>query len=296
MTIGNYHLSVMVDEVVKLLNPKPGSVFVDVTLGDGGHAREILRASKPDGMLIGIDRDPEAIAASTVRLADMGNRVRLVSGRMGDIANIFRDIGIEIVDGIFADLGVSSRHLDMANRGFSFRNDAPLDMRMNPESGKSAAEFLAGLDEHEIENLLRDFGEERYARRIANAISNSSYIETTAELSRIVTDAVPPFARHSRIHPATRTFQAIRIAVNDEMGELARFLEAAPNLLGPGGRMVVISYHSLEDRMVKKALRALAIGGAFNLPRRKVLKPGDDEISNNPRSRSAKLRVLERAA
>lgn len=294
MTIGNYHLPVMVDEVVEFLRPKSGGVFVDATIGGGGHAEAILKASKPDGVLIGIDRDEDAIDAAKKRFEDEHDRTRLVKGRMGDIAVLLSGAGYKKVNGVFADLGVSSHQVDLKSRGFSFMSDAPLDMRMDFGKGESAAELLRRLGRDDIERLLREFGEERYAARIADAISRVDVIKTTGELASLVIGAIPPHARRSKIHPATRTFQAIRIAVNDELGELERFLNSAPECLAPGGRLVVISYHSLEDRMVKRRFRALSGNDDFHLPRRRVLRPSDDEVAGNPRSRSAKLRVIER--
>ena len=293
---GRYHVPVMLHEVLEFLNLRAGCRAIDATLGGGGHAEAMLEAISPGGELIGIDRDPDAIGAALERLDKPGSRVRLIRGRMGDIGRMMDEGGVDSVDAILADLGVSSFQLDFAARGFSFRNDAPLDMRLDPAEGESAAELVARLSEEELARVIWEFGEERFSRRIARKIKERGSVATTAELAELASMSYPPKARRGRIHPATRTFQALRIAVNDEMGELDRFLEAAPGLLSPGGRMAVISYHSLEDRRVKRAFRELAARGGFLLPVRKAVAPSDDEMRENPRSRSAKLRVLEREA
>ena len=289
-----YHRPVMAAEVLRWLEPKAGAVVVDATLGGGGHAEALLRAIAPGGELIGIDRDPDAIAASLARLDKPGFRVRILRGRMGRIAELLAESAVGPVDAILADLGVSSFQFDAASRGFSFRESAALDMRMDPTSGETAAELIARLAEEELADLIFALGEERNSRRIARRIKEAGAVATTAELAEIVRGAFPPRQRHGRIHPATRTFQALRIAVNDEMGELDGLLASAPALLKIGGRMAVISYHSLEDRRVKRAFRELAGGGAYRLPVRKAVKPQDEEVNDNPRARSAKLRVLER--
>ncbi len=287
------HRPVMAGEAISLLKALPGKLIVDVTLGGGGHAALILEATAPDGRLIGIDRDPDAIEAARSRLSTEGARATIVRGKMGEIAAILKELEIERADGIFADLGVSSYQLDSGGRGFSFRSDAPLDMRMDPECGESAADLLERVDEEELSKILREFGEERYAGRIARALAGRR-VKTTGELAQAVMGAVPPIARRSRIHPATRVFQAIRIAVNDELGELDRFLTSAPALLSEGGRMVVISYHSLEDRRVKHSFRRIAAEGEYTLPSRRAIVPTDEEVKTNPRARSAKMRVIER--
>ncbi len=289
-----HHDPVMAQEVLGSLNLRKGDAAVDATLGGGGHAALILQATAPDGALYGIDRDADAIGAARERLAEFGGRARILRGRMGEIAELLAAEGAAPVRGILADLGVSSFQLDCGERGFSLRSDAPLDMRMDRTAGEGAAEWLADADEEEIARVLREYGEERYARRIARSLSRNRGIATTGQLAAAVVAAMPPPARRGRIHPATRTFQALRIAVNDELGELSRFLDAAPGLLSPGGRMVVISYHSLEDRLVKRAFRALADGGAYALPVRRAQRPTEAEVERNPRARSAKLRVLER--
>lgn len=289
-----FHLPAMVAEVLALLRPRPGLTVVDATVGGGGHAAAILEAITPGGELIGIDRDREAIAMAQQRLDRPGWRVRLLHGCMGEIGRLLEEIGVDRVGGILADLGVSSHQLEASWRGFSFQRDAPLDMRMDPTVGEGAAELLARLPEAELAALLGELGEERHARRIARAIKKMGPLRTTGELADAVIGAVPPRERHGRIHPATRTFQAVRIAVNDELGELSRFLLAAPERLSDSGRLVIISYHSLEDRLVKQAFRRLSAGGGYHLPVRKAVRPSDAEVRDNPRARSAKLRVLER--
>lgn len=289
------HRPVMAQEVVRYLNVNPGSTVVDATLGGGGHAREIAQAISPGGELIGMDRDPDAVAAAARALDIRGVNVRIIKGRMGEIADVMQRSGINFVDAILADLGVSSFQLDSQSRGFSFRSDGPLDMRMDPTAGESAAELLMRLDEEEIADILKIYGEERHARKIAREIARRRGMQRTSELAEAVMRMTPPAARHGRIHPATRTFQALRIAVNDELGELKCFLVEAPQILRPGGRLVIVSYHSLEDRLVKFAFRDRAAEGEFSLPIKKPLVPCEKEIGENPRARSAKLRVLERA-
>ena len=283
-----------------LLAPVPGGVYCDATIGLGGHAAEILHRSSPTGRLIGIDRDRDAIARSAERLRCFGARVLLVHGRFAAIASILKQAEVPGFDGCLLDLGVSSLQLDRGERGFSFRRNGPLDMRMDQSEGRSAADFLRQADDGEIEKVLRDLGEERYARRIAGAIVKaraSQDLSTTSALAAVVARAVP--SRERGKDPATRTFQALRIAVNDELGELERFLEAAPSCLRPGGRLVVISFHSLEDRIVKRRLRALALGDdeagpCLRLLTKHVMTASAAERARNPRSRSAKLRAAER--
>ena len=289
----SFHKPAMVASVVEWLGVGPGSLVVDATVGGGGHAEAILEVSAPDGLFIGIDRDPDAISFAQERLKWAGGRVRLIKGQMGELSRILDEAGVSQADAILADLGVSSHQLDSPRRGFGFGTDAPLDMRMDPTQGQSAAWLLSNMDASELEGVLREFGQERYARRIARALAGRGDIKTTRELANAVARAVPMRTR-SRIHPATRTFQALRIAVNDEMGELDRFLDQAPGRLAPGGRLVVISYHSLEDGRVKRAFAGAASGGAFALPFRKILRPEPAEVADNPRIRSARLRVLER--
>lgn len=297
----SFHRPVMMDEVMHWLNVRPGAVVVDTTVGGGGHAGAVLAASAPGGRFIGIDRDGDAIEFAGRRLGFAGSRVRLVKGRMGEVAKLLGGLGVGSVDGVLADLGVSGYQLGQAGRGFSFMEDGPLDMRMDRTEGESASELIARSSAEELEALIRAYGEERFAGRMARALKSAAKVETTAGLAALIEGAVPsPRRRHvphgggRRIHPATRTFQALRIAVNDELGELERFLEAAPQRLRAKGRLVIISYHSLEDRRVKHAFRSCARDGAFGLPCRRAIRPSRAEVAANPRARSAKLRVLER--
>lgn len=291
-----YHAPVMTGELLRLLVPTPGKIFVDATLGGGGHAEALLEKSPDDFTLIGIDRDLEAIAFAKKRLKKFGSKVKLIHGRMRDIAEILSKEKVSSVAGIYADLGVSSWQLNSPERGFSFRFDAPLDMRMDSSDGPSAADLVNELSETELAKIIFDFGEERFARRIAGAICRTENIETTGDLVKIIEKAVPPYARNQKIHPATRTFQALRIAVNDELGELKSFLENTPSLVEVGGTIAVMSYHSLEDRLVKHSFRALAADGPFKVLTKKALIPSDKEQRENTRSRSAKLRAVERVS
>jgi 16S rRNA (cytosine1402-N4)-methyltransferase len=302
----------MPDEVIRFLAPKPGGIYVDGTLGGAGHALRILEESSPDGTLIGFDLDEEALRAAAERLSPYGERARLVHANFCNIAEILAESDIKNIDGLLLDLGVSSHQLDMAERGFSFREDAPLDMRMDRSSGASAADLVNTLPEHELAKIIRDYGEERWAKRIAAFIAAARIqtpIETTLGLVDIIKGAVPRGAWEERLHPATRTFQGLRIAVNDELASLEKGLDLGVRALNSGGRAVVISFHSLEDRIVKNCFRSLA-GGCrcprdfprcvcANEPLVKVLtgkpvKPGETELEENPRSRSARLRAAER--
>jgi 16S rRNA (cytosine1402-N4)-methyltransferase len=296
------HQPVMRDEVVSFLAPRPSGVYCDATLGYAGHARAILEASAPDGRLVGVDRDPAAIAAAAEALRGFGDRVTLVHAPFSRLRQVLEEARALPLDGCLIDLGVSSPQLDQPERGFSFRHDGPLDMRMDPTSGETAAEYLRRVTEQELEAVLRDFGEERYAGRLARAIvaaRDREEIRTTSALAALVARTVPSHER--RKDPATRTFQALRIAVNGELAQLERFLADAPGCLAPGGRLVVIAFHSLEDRMVKRRLRHLAgVSGQppgdppLRILTKHVVIPGDDEQRRNPRARSARLRAAER--
>lgn len=288
-----YHLPVMPEEVIENLRPAAGETVVDATVGGGGHAALILREIAASGTLIGIDRDEDAIAEAERVLGPKDENVLLVHGRMSEIGEILNRAGVDGADCILADLGVSSFQFDHGARGFSIRNDGPLDMRMDRSEGTSARDLIRESDAEDLERIFREYGEERHSRRIARSLARRD-IATTVELASAVELAIPRARGRQRIHPATRVFQALRIAVNDELGEVARFVEAAPRLLRPGGRLVIVSYHSLEDRIVKKAFRDLASGEEFSLPRRKALKPSAAEVERNPRARSAKLRALVR--
>ncbi|MDD2320030.1 MAG: 16S rRNA (cytosine(1402)-N(4))-methyltransferase RsmH [Geobacteraceae bacterium] len=306
------HISVLYEEVLHYLAPHPGGIYVDGTLGGAGHARGVLEASCPDGMLLGFDRDQEALAVAAARLAPYGSRVRLFHENFCRLPDVLAREGIESIDGLVLDVGVSSHQLDKAERGFSFQQDAPLDMRMDGSSGKTAADLVNTLPEQELERIIRDYGEERWARRIAAfivAARTAEPITTTLRLADLVKGAIPRARWEARLHPATRTFQAIRIAVNEELESLERGLIAGVEALKSGGRIVVISFHSLEDRIVKNVFNELARGcvcpksiprcicGKLPVVRKLTGKPviaGQDEIAANPRSRSAKLRAAEK--
>jgi 16S rRNA (cytosine1402-N4)-methyltransferase len=299
----------MPDETLALLAPRQGGVYCDATLGGGGHAERILRATAPDGRLVGIDRDPTALAAAGTRLSPFGQRVTLVHGTFGGARAILERLGVVPIDGFVLDLGVSSPQLDRGARGFSFRNEGPLDMRMDPTGGETAEALIRRIGIDDLADLLRRWGEERYAGRIARAIKEgvmAGEITSTTELAGVIARVVPSRERHK--DPATRTFQALRIAVNDELGELERFLADFPSLVRPGGRVVVIAFHSLEDGLVKNRFRDLAkesgyppdIAAKMGLPppvvkvlTRKPLEASEAEVAQNPRARSAKLRGAE---
>ena len=289
------HVPVLLDEVLDALAPSRGGLFVDGTVGFAGHARALLEGGAD--RLIGIDRDAAAIEAAGQVLAPFGDRVVLVHGDYRQLGALLAVRGVEKVDGLLVDLGVSSMQLDDPGRGFSFRRDEPLDMRMDRTAGSTAAELLATVDERTLADVIFRFGEERYSRRIARAIVAARAvmpIASTGQLADLVRRAVPRRG-YSRIDPATRTFQAMRIWVNGELDGLDAFLEQGAGLLNDAGRMGVISFHSLEDRIVKHTFRALAQRTADLLVRTKrPIVPGESEIERNPRSRSAKLRVLER--
>jgi len=302
------HEPVLAREVVELLRPGPGLVFLDGTLGGGGHAQLFLEAG---AQVIGMDRDPRALASATARLARYGEAFRAVRGDFRDAKNVLAAMKLDAVDGALVDLGVSSPQLDDASRGFSFREGGPLDMRMGPE-GQTLADLLARLDERELGRVIHEYGEERYARPVARAIKAAlagGEPLDTARLAEVVSGAIPRKAWPPRIHPATRTFQALRIAVNDELGALAAWLDALPAIMRPGGRAGAISFHSLEDRAVKERFRALCqacicppgmpvcgcgASASFRPVTRKAVVADDDEVARNPRARSARLRVVER--
>jgi 16S rRNA (cytosine1402-N4)-methyltransferase len=286
------HATVMAEEAVRLLEPRPGAIYCDATLGGGGHAERILDASAPVGLLVGIDRDESALEAARVRLERFGARVTLAHGEFGDARAILERLGVAPVDGFLLDLGVSSPQLDRAERGFSFQREGPLDMRMDPSRGESAHALIERISVGELETLLREWGEERFAGRIARVIKEE-LPRTTTELAALIARTVPTRERHK--DPATRTFQALRIAVNDELGQLERFLDGFVELLKPGGRVVVIAFHSLEDRIVKWRFRQLKQNGAIAILTKKPLVPERNEMRANPRARSAKLRAAVRA-
>ena len=288
------HEPVMVDEVLQHLEPARGGLFVDCTVGLGGHARALLEHGA--SRLIGLDRDPTALAHAREALGSYADRVELVHRDYRDIATVLGSRGIREVNGVLVDLGVSSMQLDAPGRGFSFRRDDPLDMRMDPTSGATAAEAIASADEQTLANVIYEFGEERHARRVARAIISArteAPIQTTGRLADVVRRAVPRKG-YTRIDPATRTFQAIRIWVNGELDGLDGFLGAATKHLAPGGRLVAITFHSLEDRIVKHTLRALQSSGEVTIRTKRPVVPAESEVERNARARSAKLRAAER--
>ncbi len=305
------HVSVLLQECIDNLNIHPDGIYVDGTLGLGGHSYEIA-SRLTTGRLIGIDRDETAIERAGRRLQPFADRITLVHGNFSDAAEILDSLNIDAVDGMLFDLGVSSPQLDEAQRGFSYRAEAPLDMRMDASAGLTAYEVVNTWDENRLNRILWDYGEERYARRITAAILAARAekpIASTLELVEIIKSAMPAAALREKQHPAKRSFQAIRIAVNDELGAIAAMMETAPDKLKRGGRLCVISFHSLEDRIVKSGIAARENG--CTCPReapictcgfvktlrsvsRKPILPSEEEIENNPRSRSAKLRVAER--
>jgi len=291
------HEPVMTAETIALLDPSRGGLFVDCTVGLGGHARVLLEAGA--SKLLGLDRDPEALKIARERLEGFGDRVELVHADYRELGRVLDDRGVPGVDGALADLGVSSMQLDGEGRGFSFRRDEPLDMRMDQSQGPTAADLLDQVGEEELANLIFEFGEERYSRRIARAIVEArrhGSITTTGQLAQIVRRAVPRRG-YQRIDPATRTFQAIRIWVNRELDQLEAFVVEACSRLLAGARFAVITFHSLEDRIVKHAFRALAQGRmALKILTKRPIVPGDTELDRNPRARSAKLRAVERLA
>ena len=290
------HFPVLRDEVVRLLAPSGEATIVDCTVGLGGHAEALLESTGGRATLIGIDLDESHLLKTKERLARFGGRVRLFSANFAELSSVLAEAETGQVDAVLADLGVASTHLDDPDRGFSFSLDGPLDMRMRRE-GPTAADLVNSLSERDLADLIRDFGQDRYHRRIARAIVRArrrERIRRTGQLAEIVARAVPDRGGRARIHPATRTFQAIRIAVNRELDNLRALLEQVPDVLSVGGRAVIISFHSLEDGLVKRAFAAAAEAGTHRLLTRKPLRPGAEEIQRNPRSRSARLRAMER--
>jgi 16S rRNA (cytosine1402-N4)-methyltransferase len=285
------HVPVLLAETLELLAVKPGGFFVDGTVGLGGHAAGVLRVSAPDGRLLGLDRDAETLERARARLAEFGDRVRL---EQGDYREIPERLGGERPDAILLDLGVSSVQIDEPERGFSFQAEGPLDMRMDRSGGPTAADIVNHVRERDLADLLHRYGEEPASRRIARAIvfaRQRKPITTTTELADIVRRAAP--RRPGGLHPATRTFQALRIRVNRELEGLGEAIEGAASCLGPGGALAVIAFHSLEDRAAKEALRSLATRG-FRLLTKKPVRPGEAEVRANPRARSARLRAVRR--
>ena len=301
------HVPVLLDEIIAGLQARRGDYFVDCTVGLGGHAAAILEKISPSGRLLGIDADPEAIKISQDKLSDYGEAVTLVNDNFVNLEAICERYHFHPVDGILFDLGVSSLQLDTAERGFSFHLDAPLNMRFDSEQGLTASDIVNSFSEQELAKLIEKYGEERHSRRIARHIVQNRPIATTVELARLVEQALG--GKRAKIHPATRTFMALRIAVNSELQNLELALKQTIDILRPGGRLTVISYHSLEDRIVKQFMRDAASSclcppgtvichcghtPTLKLISRKVIKPTSLEIESNPRSRSAKLRIAER--
>ncbi len=304
----NYHVPVLLKAVMDALRPLPGGRLIDGTLGAGGHAEAWLEATGPDGRVLGFDRDASAAAMARARLSRFGERLRVVQASYAEMGEIAPAQGFGAVDAVLLDLGFSSLQIGDPGRGFAFRRDGPLDMRYDVRQPLTAADLVNGLSERELADLIFRYGEERHAQRIARAIVAERPIASTVKLAEIVARAMP--RSRERIHPATRTFQALRIAVNDELGELERALPQALGLLAPGGRLAVISFHSLEDRIVKQFMRresqdcvcpprqpVCTCGhvATLRVATRRPIEADDAEIAQNPRARSAKLRVAERA-
>lgn len=301
------HVPVLYNEVIYALQPQPGGKYVDCTLGAGGHAFGILEASGPDGRLLGLDLDPHALDIAEGRLTQFGKRVIMVKASFVTLERQLSTLGWKTVNGVLLDLGVSSMQLDMSERGFSFRSDAPLDMRFDPQEKNTAADLVNNLPESDLADLIYRFGEERGSRRIARAIVAARPIHTTGQLAAVVAKAAS--GRKSNIHPATRTFQALRIATNSELDAVEQVLPKAVSVLEPGGRLAVISFHSLEDRIVKQFFRNASqdclcppkqpictCGHTAQVKEitRKPIVPTQSESKQNPRARSAKLRVVEK--
>jgi len=291
------HVPVLLNETIELLRVRAGGTYVDCTLGLAGHSTEIAKLLGPEGHLIAFDRDQQALALAKARLdevcQELGSQAPKVTLVGEAFSSLLKHIEPASVDGLMADFGVSSLQLDEADRGFSFRADGPLDMRMDTRSGPTAAQVVNEEDEHELANLIYEYGEERRSRRIARAIVSGRPLSTTGELARLVASAAPAM-KSDKIHPATRTFQALRIFVNRELDEIKSLVEAAPSVLKPSGRLAVISFHSLEDRIVKDSLRDGAQQGIWEILTRKPATASEEEMKRNPRSRSAKLRAAEK--
>ena len=288
------HVPVLLREAIEILNVQPDGFYIDATLGAGGHAEGILRRLE-SGKLLGIDRDPAALAAARERLKSFEEKLITMHGNFAQLNALHMASGLPPADGLLADLGMSSLQLEDASRGFSFNVPGPLDMRMDPTTGLTAADLVNQMSERELADLIFKLGEERHSRRITRAIVKGRPYRLTTELAQVVTRAIPSRAALRHIHPATRTFQALRLAVNWELECLESLLAQALGLLKPGGRMVILSFHSLEDRIVKRAFQTWQQEGRAQILTRKVVRPSDEEVRANPRSRSAKLRAAEKA-
>lgn len=307
------HYSVLLEETIEHLNIRPDGIYVDGTLGGAGHASEVAKRLSEKGRLIGIDQDADAIAAASERLSEFQDKVTIVRSNYENIASVLHDLGIEKVDGIYLDLGVSSYQLDTASRGFTYREDAPLDMRMDQRNTQTAADIVNTYSEMELYRIIRDYGEDRFAKNIAKHIvrqREEKPYETTGELIETIKAAIPAKIRATGGHPAKRTFQAIRIELNHELDVLNRSIDTMIDLLNPGGRLSIITFHSLEDRIVKKRFRdnenpcicppefPVCMCGRKSkgtVITRKPIVPGEEELEYNKRSKSSKLRVFERA-
>lgn len=307
-----HHVSVLLDECIENLNIKPEGVYVDCTMGGAGHSKEIVKKLSNKGLFIGFDQDKNAIKTAKERLSEYSDRVKFVHSNFENIKDELEKIGVYKIDGVLADLGVSSHQLDEADRGFSYMQDAPLDMRMDVRCEFSAYDVVNGYTEEELAKIIKDYGEENWAKRIAKFIveeRKEKKIETTKELVDIIKKAIPKKARIDGPHPAKRTFQAIRIEVNNELGVITKMIEDASSIMNKGGRICIITFHSLEDRIVKNAFKELSLDcicpphlpmcqcdkkSEVKIITRKPIIPTDEEIEVNPRSRSAKLRVAEK--
>ncbi|MGO8788666.1 MAG: 16S rRNA (cytosine(1402)-N(4))-methyltransferase RsmH [Terriglobia bacterium] len=287
------HVPVLVREALDFLSVRPDGIYIDATLGAGGHAEEILKRLE-SGRLLGLDRDPEALQLAGNRLAGFGNKLMIRHGNFAQIDTLHAASGFPPADGVLADLGLSSMQLEDASRGFSFHLPGRLDMRMDPGSETTAADLVNYASERELADIFFELGEERHSRRIARAIMKARPFRLTTELAQVVTRAIPSRAGLHQIHPATRSFMALRLAVNKELENLNEFLGRVLTVLRPGGRVVILSFHSLEDRRVKQGFRCWQDEGRATILTRKVVRPADEEIQTNPRARSAKLRAAEK--
>jgi len=290
------HNPVLAKEVISFLNPAPGQIIVDATIGGAGHSEQILQRIIPGGMLIGIDRDEETLRLASERLKPFEGSFKLINKNFEYLKEALKEIGVEKVNGIIFDLGISSIQMEAWQRGFSIKNEGPLDMRMDRNQALTAKDLVNRLSEMELSDTIREFGEERFHRRIAKKIveeRKKKEISTTAELTEVILRSLPYSHNKYRIHPATRTFQAFRIRVNDELSAISRALKESPDVLAKGARVCVISFHSLEDRIVKNTFKEFKARGIFNILTKKPLMADESEAANNPRSRSAKLRAGE---
>jgi len=294
MDVSGLHRPVLLHEALEFLNVRREGIYIDATLGTGGHAEALLELLGPTGRLLGIDRDPAAVGAAGERLGRYGERLIVMQGNFAQIDSLHRASGLPPADGMLADLGLSSLQLADPERGFSFNLPGPLDMRMGPEATATAGSLVNRTPEKELANLIFKLGEERHSRRVARAIVKARPIRTTTELAQVVTRAIPSRAGLHHLHPATRTFMALRLAVNRELENLEAFLEKALGVMAPGARLVILTFHSLEDRPVKRAFQDWQRRGRARILTKHVVRPGAAELASNPRARSAKLRAVEK--